>query len=186
MFLFVFLAKLFPQLCTWSWKRLLTTKMSQFTVMNETRMHSSRMRTGRSLTVCWCLLRGGCLLLGGVCSGGCLLPGGCLLWGGLLWGVSALGGVCIPACTEADPPCVQNSWHTLVKILPWPNFVAAGNYEWHCDLFSEVWMTKGHNQGIINDKRSQFGFVNGIMNYKKGHDNVEDIFTHKPESLLIE
>ena len=32
-----------------------------------TRMHSSRMRTGRSLTVCWSLLSGG---------GGCLLPGG--------------------------------------------------------------------------------------------------------------
>ena len=26
-----------------------------------------------------------------------------------------------------SPPCGQNSWHTLVKILPWPNFVAAGN-----------------------------------------------------------
>ena len=36
-----------------------------------TRMHSSRMRTSRSLTVCQSLL-----------------PGGCLLWGGrLLWGV---------------------------------------------------------------------------------------------------
>ena len=95
--------------------------------------------------------RGGVCLLpgGGVCSGGCLLLGG------LLWGVcsrgSAPGGVCsggvsapgggvggcllrgggwcIPACTEADTlsPCGQNSWHTLVKILPWPNFVAAGN-----------------------------------------------------------
>ena len=43
----------------------------------QTRMHSSRMRTGHSLTVCRSLLLGG-----GVCSGG--------------------GG--IPACTEADPP----------------------------------------------------------------------------------
>ena len=63
-----------------------------------TRMHSSRMRTGRSLTVCWSLLPGGgggsargggCLLpgggaaFGGVCSGGCLLPEG---------GVVCLGG----------------------------------------------------------------------------------------------
>ena len=31
----------------------------------------------------------------------------------------------IPACTEADNPPVDR--HTLVKILPWPNFVAAGN-----------------------------------------------------------
>ena len=79
-------------------------------MMSLTRMHSSRMRTGRSLTVCRSLLPGGgvvcsqgvCLLQGvsalggGVCSWrGVLLqgvsaPGGCLL----LEGVSALGGVC--------------------------------------------------------------------------------------------
>ena len=82
-------------------------------------MHSSRMRTGRSLTVCRSLLPGGvsaqggvcsggvsalgsvcsegCVCSGGVCSGGCLLGGvysGGLLRGGcLLWGVSAPGGV---------------------------------------------------------------------------------------------
>ena len=58
--------------------------------------------------------QGGCLLLGGVCSGGVSIggvcsggvsaprgsaPGGCLILG-----VSALGGG-IPACTEADTPC---------------------------------------------------------------------------------
>ena len=55
-------------------------------------MHSSRMRTGRSLIVCCSLLPGegvsgpgGCLLWGG------LVPGGCLLWG---VGVSTQGGVC--------------------------------------------------------------------------------------------
>ena len=84
-----------------------------------TRMHSRRMPTGRSLTVFWSLLLGGCLLPGGclppgvcVCSGGCLPPGGCLFRGCLLprgcllqagvcsggcllqgWGVSAPGGV---------------------------------------------------------------------------------------------
>ena len=47
-------------------------------------------------------------------------------------------------------------------------------------------MTKGHNQGIIDDKRSQFGFMNGIMNYKKGHDNVEDIFAHTPEGSVAD
>ena len=87
---------------------------------------------------------------GGVCSGGCLLQGGvysrgCLLWGGGLLrgrgyllrgvcsqggcllprGVSAPGGVCIPACTEADTPLLTES-QTPVKTLPWPNFVAAG------------------------------------------------------------
>ena len=79
---------------------------------------------------------GGCLIPGGVCSGGVSAPGGstswgvsaprgvCLPGGVCLQGVSApaLGG-CIPACTEADPPVDR---HTLVKILPWPNFVAAG------------------------------------------------------------
>ena len=45
-----------------------------------TRMHSSRMRTGRSLTVCWRLLPGG-----GAWSWGVPGPGG--------RGVSALGGV---------------------------------------------------------------------------------------------
>ena len=74
----------------------------------------------------------GCLLLvGGVHSRGWgLLPEGVCSGGCLLQGVSAPGG-CIPACTEADtlpPPRGQNSWHTLVKILPWPNFVAAGKY----------------------------------------------------------
>ena len=62
---------------------------------NTTRMHSSRMRTGRSLTVCRSLLPGGGVsAAGGVCSGGCLLPGV----------ASLLPGGGIPACTEADPP----------------------------------------------------------------------------------
>ena len=61
-------------------------------------MHSSRMRTGRSLTIYRSLLLGGCLLWeegeGGVCSGGgCLLPGGVCSWG-----VSALEGVCSWGC----------------------------------------------------------------------------------------
>ena len=76
-------------------------------------MHSSRMRTGRSLTVCRSLLPGGgvcfpggllpgggCLLLGGVCSQGMSALGGVCSggWGCLLWGVSALGGVCSGGC----------------------------------------------------------------------------------------
>ena len=74
------------------------------------------------------------LLLGG---GGSAAGGGCLVWGVsaprgvpgprgcLLLGGAWSGGVGIPACTEADtlPPVDR---HTLVKILPWPNFVAAG------------------------------------------------------------
>ena len=93
--------------------------------------------------------RGGCSAWrgpGGAWSGGgCLLPGvwyrGCLIRGGcLVRGVCSQGGVCIPACTEADtlpPPCGQNSWHTLVKILPWPNFVAAGKY--YLRVVAAIW-----------------------------------------------
>ena len=53
-----------------------------------TRMHSSRMRTGRSLAVCCSLLTEGVSApggAGGVCSGGCLLRGVC-------------SQGCIPAC----------------------------------------------------------------------------------------
>ena len=77
-----------------------------------TRMHSSRMRTDRSLTVCWRLLPGG------VWSRGVSGLGGCLVWGVGVWSgrpgpggggvVSGPGGGGIPACTEADPPREQN------------------------------------------------------------------------------
>ena len=50
-----------------------------------TRMHSSRVCTGHSLTMCWSLLPGG----GGVCSWGVSAPGGV----SAPRGVSAPGGV---------------------------------------------------------------------------------------------
>ena len=70
-------------------------------------MHSSRIRTGCSLTVCQSLLPSGCLLWGVSALGGCLLwgvsapggclPQGCLLLGGVCsWGVSAPRGVSVP------------------------------------------------------------------------------------------
>ena len=79
---------------------------------SSTRMHSSRMRTGRSLTVCRSLLQGGvsapgrgCLLLGGSAPGGSAPRGVCSLGG--VWsrgvcsrgvspprGVWSQGGVC--------------------------------------------------------------------------------------------
>ena len=95
---------------------------------HKTGMHSSRMRTGRSWTVCWSQHPGGggsarsrgvvCLVPGGwVCQvpkgsarsqGGwvCQVPGGSARsWGDL----PGPGGYDIPACTEADtlPPCGQ-------------------------------------------------------------------------------
>ena len=88
-------------------------------------MHSSRMHTGRSLTVCRSLLpwggvsapRGGVCSWGGVCSrGGCLLPEGvCALEGVCSWGVSAplgclrgcllWGGVCSRGCLLLGGVC---------------------------------------------------------------------------------
>ena len=55
-------------------------------------------------------------------------PGGCLplVLGGVC--LCSKGCVCIPACSGADTtPCGQKSSHTLLKILPCPNFIAVGN-----------------------------------------------------------
>ena len=78
----------------------------RFLKLQQTRMHSSRMRTGRSLTVYWSLLPGGGVCssggvsaprgvgVGGVCSRGSA-PGGVCSGGVCSWGVSApKGGVC--------------------------------------------------------------------------------------------
>ena len=46
-------------------------------------------------------------------------------------------------------------------------------------------MTKGHNQGIMNNKKSQFSIKNDIVNDNKGHNIVNDSFAHKPDGLLI-
>ena len=104
----------------------------------QTRMHSRRMRTSRSWSVCWGLLPGG-----GVCSGGSLVGGGVCSWGEVWYGgVSGPGGVSAPGgrsgmggswsqggisqhALRQTPPPVDR--HTPVKILSWPNFVAAGN-----------------------------------------------------------
>ena len=109
----------------------------------QTRTHSSRMRTGHSLTVCCSLLMGDG---GGVCSGGGSGPGGVLsapggssaleglVWGCLLWGVSGLGGGClllggvwsrgvsglggVSQHALRQSPLSPVDRHTLVKILP--------------------------------------------------------------------
>ena len=62
-------------------------------------MRSSRMRTGRSLTVCRSLLPGrGVSALGGCLLRGVSAPGGVCSRGCLLRGVSAPGGVCSGGC----------------------------------------------------------------------------------------
>ena len=130
-------------LIQWAYLKMMGTFLNQslavtpITLQIETRMHSSRMRTGRSLTVCCSLLPegegsapGGSAPVGGVC----LVGGGCLLLGGSAWsggwcawsGGCLLGGGGMPACTEADTPLWTDT--RLWKYYLGPNFVAAGNY----------------------------------------------------------
>ena len=86
------------------------------------------------------LLQGACLWSWGVCSweDACLWSRGGLLLRGSAFvrGVPASGQeVCIPACNGADPP-EENSWHTLLKILPCPNFIVGGK---NCgELINEI------------------------------------------------
>ena len=49
------------------------------------------------------------------------------VWSRGAGGGSGPGGVFQHAMGQTAPPCEQNSWHTLLKILPCPNFVAGGN-----------------------------------------------------------
>ena len=96
------------------------------------------MRTGRSLTVCWSLLPGeGSLLPGDVWSGGVCLVRGCVSGrgglcfqgvsgpGGWVGGYLVWGGV-YPSMYWGRHPSPPVDRQTPVKILPWPNFVAAG------------------------------------------------------------
>ena len=60
------------------------------------------------------------------CAGECLLPRGCLLWG-----LSAPGGGCTPAWTEADtPPWTERpTKHNLRKLRL--SAVIRNSYQWH-------------------------------------------------------
>ena len=115
----------------------------------QTRMHSSRMRTGCSLTVCCSPLPGGGGLPGSW-GGVCLVPGGfslvqggfSLVWGGSPWsggvllgrggfslvwgGLPGPGGVClVPGGSPWSrgvlrrPPLLTES-QTRAKTSPWP------------------------------------------------------------------
>ena len=98
-----------------SWELPIKEAMSM-RMQYKTRMHSSRMRTGRSLTVCRSLLP-----RGGVCFPG---VGGVCLWGVSAPGdvsaprrVSALGGVSAPrGCLLPEGGVV--SQHALRQTLP--------------------------------------------------------------------
>ena len=127
------------------------------------------MRTGRSLTIRWSLLPGG-VWSWGVWSGGVSGPGGCLVWGSaageclLLGGVSGLGvsgpggwlllggggsglggqGISQHALRQTPPTPPPVDRQMPVKILPWPNFVAAGkNDKKRADQWGSMWATTG-------------------------------------------
>ena len=123
----------------------ITTQLKNFltltVIIYKTRMHSSRMRTGRLFTVCWSILPWGVVGSGGVWSGGGSglraggsgAGGGVWCRGGLVSGRSGPGGGGlvpgggISQHALRQTPSVDRQ--TPVKILPWPNFVAAGNYK---------------------------------------------------------
>ena len=111
----------------------------------------------------WCLVQGGLPGPGGVCSRGgawsrgvsACSGGVCLFRGGSTWsgGVCLVrGGISQHALRQTPlPPPVDRQ--TPVKILPWPNFVAAGKYiEIHAFIttffFAEVILASLFNKGL--------------------------------------
>ena len=96
-------------------------------------MHSSRMRTARTLTEGGCLpggsargvsarggLPGGCLPGGVSAKGGCLpggcLPGGCVCQGGVCQGGVCQGGVCQGGCVPCD--LSHHAFHVTCMLPP--------------------------------------------------------------------
>ena len=118
---------------------LLSKSDRQGSLQLKTRMHFSRMRTGRSLTVSWSLLPGG---RGVSASRGGLLPGGVCSQGGLPpVGLSAPGrGVCSRGCL---PPGVSASGGCLlpgVCVCLWGGLLLGG-----CLLLGGV-----HSWGVVS------------------------------------
>ena len=66
---------------------------------------------------------------GGVCSQGGSAPGGVSAHKGVSG--PGGGGISQHALRQTTPPVDR---HMPVKTLPWPNFVAAGNYQRSSDL----------------------------------------------------
>ena len=97
-----------------TWKNYLNSTWENFSNIFGTRLHSSRMRTARALTVSPSMLCAvGVSAPGDVSSpGGCLLPGGVSALGDVsaLWRMmSALGGgVVSQHALRQTPPCEQN------------------------------------------------------------------------------
>ena len=118
-----------------------------------------------------CVWSGGCLLPGGLVPGGvwsrgvsgpggCVWCGGCLLLGGLvLGGVCSCGGLLRGGISQhalrQTPPVDR---HTPVKILPWPNFIAAGNNNSKLTQFNlrlhKIMTTKKYSSRMRTDSHS--------------------------------
>ena len=108
----------------------------------KTRMHSSRMRTARSLTVSRSTCQG-VYLPGGTCSGECTCPGVYLPGRLPAWGVCTCPGVYLPwgyllvgctcpgvgICPGAPPPCTEFLTHATENItLPQTSFAGGKNW----------------------------------------------------------
>ena len=89
----------------------------------QTRMHSSGMPLSPSMHCAG----GGVPPPEGVPAWGVYLPRGLYLPGGYLPRGNCPGGCTCPGYLPRYSPRGQNSWHTLLKILPCPNFIADGN-----------------------------------------------------------
>ena len=162
---------------------------------SQTRLHSSRMRTARALTVSPSMLcAGGGLLLGGGVSEGSVCSGGCLLRGCLLQGVSAgicsggvcsrgmsaskggvciqgVGGVCIWGVGGGIPACTEadpllTESQMPVKTLPCPNFVAGGKDD-----------KVAHPQ--------ELGFSQSRRNWQYCHKRLYDMKTKKVSNKML-
>ena len=72
-----------------------------------------------------------------VCFGGCASRG-CVSQGVCFPGECASGGCVSQHALRQTPLCGQNSWHTLVMILPCRNFIADGNNE-KKNLSMDLW-----------------------------------------------
>ena len=110
-------------------------KLSNQKIMKSTRLHSSRMHIARLLTVSPSMHCTG----GGVCSVG----------GAWSWGVCSSGEVVSQHALRQTPPhCEQNSWHTLLKILPCPKLrlravISIHNWEQLCKLSLSISLSGG-------------------------------------------
>ena len=101
------------------------------------------------------------------CAGGCLL-GGCLVLGGVCFGgVPGPGGVVSQhTLRQTPPPCEQNSWHMLLKILPWPQTSFAGGNNVMGSPFSDCAKQCFEITRKINASRLQWAVTSYSWNWR--------------------